>query len=361
MDQHILPGVKSKDVAEAHLRDLLFQKEHGCKCMTYWIDEKRGNVFCLIEAPEKESVEDLHKNAHGLVPNRIIEVNDVLVQSFLGRISDPEEAEVTDGLKVFSDPSFRILLVTHTADPLLLRYKLGIDVANEMITQHNVVMKEQLSVYGGREVELEGSAFVASFTSANKAVACAQAIQAAMHDTGLDQLSTKIAVHGGQPVAGSDKLFGDTLRLAGYMCNMSSKSGIVISSTVRDIILKDQPPQQQKNTRALSTQDEILLDTMYRKLADNWRDDSFNVAQYCRELAMSKSQLYRLSIALSGFPPNALLKDYRLEKAKELMKKKSYNISQVTFDCGFTSPSYFTKCFKKKYGLLPMTYLELLS
>jgi len=56
MDRHMLPGATAKEVAEAHRKDLLFQNEHNCTCMTYWIDEKRGNVFCLIEAPTKESV-----------------------------------------------------------------------------------------------------------------------------------------------------------------------------------------------------------------------------------------------------------------------------------------------------------------
>ena len=55
MDVHIVPGVKAKDVAEAHRKDLFHQEEHGCKCMTYWIDEQRENIFCLIEAPEKEA------------------------------------------------------------------------------------------------------------------------------------------------------------------------------------------------------------------------------------------------------------------------------------------------------------------
>jgi AraC-like DNA-binding protein len=77
-------------------------------------------------------------------------------------------------------------------------------------------------------------------------------------------------------------------------------------------------------------------------------------------MAMSNSQLYRKTIQLTGMSPNILLKDFRLEKAKELMKKQHYSIAQITFDSGFTSPSYFTKCFKKKYGLLPMAYLELL-
>ena len=77
-------------------------------------------------------------------------------------------------------------------------------------------------------------------------------------------------------------------------------------------------------------------------------------------MAMSKSQLYRKTIALTGLSPNILLKEFRLERAKQLMKKQRYNIAQITFDSGFTSPSYFTKCFKKQFGLLPMAYLDLL-
>ena len=76
---------------------------------------------------------------------------------------------------------------------------------------------------------------------------------------------------------------------------------------------------------------------------------------------MSKSQLYRKTIDLTGLSPNILLKEFRLEKAKELLRRKRYSISQITFDTGFTSPSYFTKCFKNKYGLLPMGYVELLK
>ncbi|HET6995148.1 MAG TPA: DUF4242 domain-containing protein, partial [Chitinophagaceae bacterium] len=119
MDVHIVPGVKAKDVAEAHRKDLLHQEEHGCKCMTYWIDEERENIFCLIEAPDKAAVEEMHNKAHGLIPNKVIEVSSNVVESFLGRIYDPEEAKLSDeGLKVFSDPSYRVLLVTAITDPL---------------------------------------------------------------------------------------------------------------------------------------------------------------------------------------------------------------------------------------------------
>ena len=92
MDIHNVPGVKAKNVAEAHQKDLIHQDEFGCKSMTYWIDEERENVFCLIDAPNKAAVKEMHKQAHGLIPHKIIEVDSSLVSSFLGRIYDPEDA-----------------------------------------------------------------------------------------------------------------------------------------------------------------------------------------------------------------------------------------------------------------------------
>ena len=154
MDIHIVPGVKAKDVAEAHRMDMLYQNAHGCNCMTYWIDEQRGTVFCLIEAPEKTDVEEMHARAHGMVPNKVIEVSNNVVESFLGRIYDPENATVTgDGLKIFADPSFRILLVTKVTDPVLMQYKLGEEKANELLAQHNEVIRRNLAAQDGREVE----------------------------------------------------------------------------------------------------------------------------------------------------------------------------------------------------------------
>src|SRR5262245_29029010 len=163
MDVHIVPGVRAKDVAEAHRKDLLQQEEYQCKCMTYWIDELRETIFCLIEAPNKQAVEDMHSKAHGLIPNKIIEVNDALVESFLGRIYDPADVQTTaDGLKIFNDPSFRIILLTKVTDPVLLRHKLGSDGTKELLDLHNKIIRTNLLLHGGREVEQQGSGFIIS-------------------------------------------------------------------------------------------------------------------------------------------------------------------------------------------------------
>jgi AraC-like DNA-binding protein len=363
MDVHIVPGVKSKSVAEAHQRDLFHQEEFGCKCMTYWVDETRESIFCLIEAPDKHSVEELHGKAHGLVPNKVIEVNSALVESFLGRLYDPANATISDdGLKVFHDPSFRILLITKINDPVLLQHQHGKEKARELLSKHHEIIRKQLSLHGGREAEHEGAGFVTAFTSANKAVACAIAIQKEITvDRELHLTGCRIGINAGEPVAANDKLFGDTILLADRMCSIAKNLQIAIASSVKDLVSKDYfPDKQGYNFFTLSPQDESLLVSLFKSLEQNWQNPDFNIEDYCQTMAMSKSQLYRKTIILTGFSPNILLKEFRLEKAKELMRKQRYTISQITFDSGFTSPSYFTKCFKNKYGLLPMAYIDVL-
>lgn len=362
MDIHIVPGVTARDVAKAHTKDILMQEEHACKCMTYWIDEKRESIFCLIDAPSKEAVIDMHNQAHGLIPHKIIEVSGSVVESFLGRIYDPEEAEITeDGLKVFADPSYRVLLLATTADPVLLQFNLGMEKANELLLQLKNIIRKNMTEFGGREVEHAGKGFIISFASPAKAVSCALAIQKEMPPSIADTLGFKMSINGGEPIEKSNRLFGDTIQLAQYLCTIAKYMQVAMASSVRELVANDHIFNGDSNILTLAPQDENLLKSLFEKLEEHWADPEFDVDDYCRVMAMSKSQLYRKTISLTGMSPNELLKEFRLEKAKELMRKKYHNVSQVTFDSGFTSPSYFTKCFKKKYGLLPMNYIGLLQ
>jgi AraC-like DNA-binding protein len=361
MDVHIVPGVKARDVAEAHQKDLLHQQEYGCKAMTYWVDEKRETIFCLVEAPDKQAVEEMHSKAHGLIPNKIIEVSSELVESFLGRMYDPAEAKISDdGLKIFNDPSFRILLVTKVTDPVLLQNKFGIEKANELLSKHNSIIRKNVTQHDGREVEHGGSGFIISFSSAAKAVSCALSIQKDLQDIDAEAIGFRMGINAGEPIEKSNKLFGDTIQFAGHMCAIAKSLQVAMASSVKELVSKDYFQNRANDFLTLSRQDENSLELLFNKLEENWQDPDFDIENYCQAMAMSKSQLYRKTISLTGLSPNLLLKEFRLEKARELMKKQRYNISQITFDSGFTSPSYFTKCFKKKFGLLPMAYLDLL-
>jgi len=69
-------GLTDDAVARAHQADLETQARYGAKYLQYWYDTASGQVFCLIEAPNKEAAEAVHRNGHGLVADRIVEVKE---------------------------------------------------------------------------------------------------------------------------------------------------------------------------------------------------------------------------------------------------------------------------------------------
>jgi hypothetical protein len=73
--QHV-PGLTAEAVAQAHQADLKTQQKYGVKYLRYWFDEGTGKVFCLVEAPNKEPASAVHREAHGLVADEVIEVKE---------------------------------------------------------------------------------------------------------------------------------------------------------------------------------------------------------------------------------------------------------------------------------------------
>ncbi len=77
MDVHEFDdGVAMDDVAKAHLADLQTQAAHDVRYLRYWVDEQGGMVFCLVEAPSAEAAADVHREAHGLVADRVYRVQE---------------------------------------------------------------------------------------------------------------------------------------------------------------------------------------------------------------------------------------------------------------------------------------------
>ena len=69
-------GVSASDVAEAHRKDVATQADRGVNYQRYWVDEKAGRIFCLVEAPSAEAASAVHRDAHGLVADEIFEVKE---------------------------------------------------------------------------------------------------------------------------------------------------------------------------------------------------------------------------------------------------------------------------------------------
>jgi hypothetical protein len=73
---HHVEGLTAQAVAGAHEKDLEVQKKYGVKYLKYWFDEGTGKVFCLVEAPNREAAAAVHREAHGLVADELVEVKE---------------------------------------------------------------------------------------------------------------------------------------------------------------------------------------------------------------------------------------------------------------------------------------------
>jgi Protein of unknown function (DUF4242) len=77
MDEHnSVEGLTAEAVAGAHRKDLEIQGQRGVKYLKYWYNEEAGKVYCLVEAPSKDAAEAVHREAHGLVADEIVEVRE---------------------------------------------------------------------------------------------------------------------------------------------------------------------------------------------------------------------------------------------------------------------------------------------
>jgi AraC-like DNA-binding protein len=80
--------------------------------------------------------------------------------------------------------------------------------------------------------------------------------------------------------------------------------------------------------------------------------------EFCREVAMSRTQLHRKLKALTGKSATLYIRTVKLSKAKRMIEEKTGNISEIAYSLGFSSPTYFTRCFKEEFGYPPSEIKE---
>src|SRR5881394_3067384 len=180
MDIHNLPeGTTAEDVAKAHAKDMETQRKYGVEYHKYWVNEKTGKVFCLVDAPSAEAAECVHREAHGLLAEKIIEVEPDVAEVFLGGTETNSVGAVLlpGGGAEARDPGTRTILFTDVANSTALTQSLGDAAALAILGMHDTIVRDALSALGGREIKHTGDGIMASFVSAASAVRCAIQIQ----------------------------------------------------------------------------------------------------------------------------------------------------------------------------------------
>ena len=114
-----------------------------------------------------------------------------------------------------------------------------------------------------------------------------------------------------------------------------------------------QEAEQEIADSHLEDRDKQFLKQLHAIIQKNLSDSEFGVEDIGKQIGLSRVQLYRKVKAMTGSSVVDLLRKARLAKAKRLLESRSMSVSEVAYDVGFSAPSYFTKCFKDEYGMLP--------
>jgi len=241
MDIHEVPGgVSAEDVAKAHAQDVKIEDKYGVHYHKYWVNEKAGKIFCLCHAPDAEAAVEVHRQAHGMVADKIIEIQPELAEGFLGGVEVNEAgAALVPGPTNERDPGIRTVLFTDIVDSTTLTQSLGDDAALAMLGVHDTIVRDALSALGGREVKHTGDGIMASFVSAAGAVRCAIQIQRELdkHAKANPERSLKVRVGAaaGEPVEQHNDLFGSTVQLACRLCEHAAPEQIVVSNAIAEL------------------------------------------------------------------------------------------------------------------------------
>jgi class 3 adenylate cyclase len=177
-------------------------------------------------------LETVHREAHGLIADNIIEVGEGPINAFLGAIPrhPPGEAYV--------DSAVRVVLFTDLCDSTQQTQELGDEGFMLLIREHDDIVRSALKAQGGREVKHTGDGIMASFASVSAAVASAIDIQCAVRSrngSAEQVIRLRVGISVGEPVTENGDLFGAAVQLSARLCGAASPGGIAVSTAVREL------------------------------------------------------------------------------------------------------------------------------
>ncbi len=233
LDRHDVVTFSAEEVAKLHVKDLEIQDQYGVKFLTYWYDAERQTTFCLVDAPDKETADRVHAEAHGHVANEMIAVDLSAVEAFLGRIQDPPTAKT----EPIDDSAFRAIMFTDMVGSTEMTARLGDAMSLELVRAHDAIVRRCLERHSGSEVKHLGDGIMASFDDAPDSVACAMRIQeelSSYNESSETPIRVRIGIHAGEPVAESDDLFGAAVQIAARICDLAQADDILVSHALKD-------------------------------------------------------------------------------------------------------------------------------
>ena len=244
---------------------------------------------------------------------------------------------------------------------------------------------QYVTQYRGNVVQYDRQTFTATFEGPSKAAHCGIDLIDTFQRMNV-QLAIGIHIKEGT-INDAHFISGDAANFGKTMLEQAIPNQILVTQTVKNLLsgaglsfssspLIIQPAfseplslflvsddsrteaQPQSFRRTYFPKNDSFLENVLQSIDSHLGNEFFGVEMLCQEVGISERQLQRKLKAITNKSPNQLISSVRLHRAKELLLGYENNIAETAFQTGFASPSYFSKCFKKEFGLSPSDLLQ---
>ncbi|MDN3669180.1 helix-turn-helix domain-containing protein [Echinicola jeungdonensis] len=351
MAYHHIPLGSINEVKKTYLSALPFHQQLEISYHQFWFNEEGRGFFCLIEGPDKSTCNLAHELTFGEVP---IDLTQVEAGNFAPKSTQkftdffPNDKE-TDSL------GFRGVLVISirpiTPDPIFSNKSHNLEVP----PWARAIITEKLREFRGREIgQTQEESIIGVFHDVKSAYHCARSLQQILiHNRNFSpKVIFKMGLSASSPFGEKTNSLSAIIQQAQMLSHVAKDYQVIISPRAGKVNTEELFFNG-NGVKCLAPSDEKFLTNVLNCTELHLSNQKFTIPHLCQITGISRPQLYRKITAITGRSPSLFFRDLRLEKAFDLLKQKSDNVTQIALEVGFNNPSYFAKCFTAKYGCKP--------
>jgi len=333
-----------EEVYNNHLKDLALREKFGVEFLTYLYDKEGRLIFCIMVAASKDNYVSLHEYAHGDIPCQIIELKPDDQKRLLG-----ENFQVNLYDMLINDEG-----IVDTG----LRYILCVDILHmQSETSSNDYFRLLQPDVDGSFKCSNGNTEVYLFRTAAQLIHDLAAFTGKYATLQHQEYEFRFAITTGSPVTkNSDTFFGEDIDKCIMLCNFAPANTIIFSDATMHLLQKQSADLASLHPAAVqlvSHTDVPAMVQLHHIISSRGILENKNLESIYKALSLSKSTAYRKIKQFTGRSPVELILECKLRSAYHLVHNAQHSLSQIAYASGFSSLSYFSRLFKKRFGYAP--------
>ena len=352
IDTHIIEDSEITKLSshQSPLNDIKLKNMFGVQNLGFFLNLPDRKVFRLMRAPNKKALADCHLYAHGTEPCNLTQIShEIDFNSIIGAI-DKNKNEGTIRPFTEFDTGYRTLMMLSFLD-LTEKYK-RYDEIFQYIKEHK-----------GRVIDQPNDNLLAYFNYSTDAFSCGLAVCRLLKDIMLKTEYTMALVTDRPNDINESDFFWEAHKKLQMLCILGNSGKVLVDMCTKKILKENfvSSDKEKMFIKLITDEDITLFKALWEIIESQISNSDFKSDNLNNLLGYSKTQTYRKIKASTGMAPNEFITEIRLRLSLMALKQKVKTVSEIAYDLGFNSPSYFTRVFKKRYDMTPTFFTKLIE